>query len=61
MADTSHDEAVSQAGRALVARRWGPAAVVRAAAVVIARAGELPEAVRAELHQATEQKGADAS
>jgi hypothetical protein len=51
MADTN--DAASEAARALVARRWGSQAVVKAAQVVITRAGELPEAVRAELHEAT--------
>ena len=49
-----HDDASSEAGRALARHRWGPAAVVRAAAVVISRAHELPDAVRAEVHQVTE-------
>jgi hypothetical protein len=49
----TQDEAASEAGRQLVRRRWGSQAVERAAAVVITRCAELPETVRAELHEAT--------
>jgi hypothetical protein len=58
MADT-HDGAASEAARQLVARRWGSQAVERAAAVVIPRAGELPAATRAALHEATAPPGGE--
>ena len=49
----------SEAARALNAKRWGPTAVVNAAQVVIPRADELPDAVRAELHEATAPPGGE--
>jgi hypothetical protein len=58
MADAQQDTA-SEAARALAAKRWGNAAVVRAAETVIARARELDESTRAELHQATGPAGGD--
>jgi hypothetical protein len=53
------DPDASEAARALNARRWGPTAVVNAAQVVITRADELPDAVRAQLHEATGPAGGD--
>ena len=45
----AHPE-LSEAGRALQARRWDPAVVLaRAAATVISRAAELPPTTRAEV------------
>jgi hypothetical protein len=61
MAERTQDDAVSEAGRQLVARRWGNTAVVRSAEVVIARHAELPESVRAELHQVTGPPGGEPS
>jgi hypothetical protein len=56
---STRDEAVSEAARQLIARRWGSQVVERAAQVVISRVAELPPAVRAQVHEATEQKGAE--
>ena len=58
MADTQ-DDAASEAGRQLVARRWGSQAVERAAAVVISRVAELPDAKRSALHEATAPPGGE--
>jgi hypothetical protein len=44
----------SEAARLLVRQRWGNRGALRAAAVVVERADELPDAVRAAVHQATE-------
>jgi len=49
----AQDDAASEAARALAVKRWGNAAVVRSAQVVISRAAELPDSLRAELHQVT--------
>jgi hypothetical protein len=49
----------SEAARELARARWGSQAVERAAAVVIPRAGELSEAVRAALHEATGPAGGE--
>jgi hypothetical protein len=57
MADTQ----ASEAGAALARARWGDQVVRRAAAVLLERADELPDALREQVHEATEQKGADAS
>jgi hypothetical protein len=55
------DEA-SQAARTLAQMRWTPAARLKAAVdTVISRSADLDDSQRAELRQATEQKGADAS
>jgi len=43
----------SSAGRELARARWGSTAVERAAAVVLARAAELPDTVREQVHEAT--------
>jgi hypothetical protein len=43
-----------EAARALALQRWGTRALVRAAAVVIERADELPEQLRAQVHEVTE-------
>jgi hypothetical protein len=51
MADTN--DAASEAGRALIRRRWGNQVVVRSAQVVIERRDELPDDLREQLHQAT--------
>jgi hypothetical protein len=59
MAERTDD--ASEAGRALVARRWGNQAVVRAAAVVLERASELPDTTRAQLHEATGPPGGEGS
>ena len=53
MADPDATEAARQMNRA----RWGSSKVERAAQVVIPRAGELPEAVRAALHEVTAPPG----
>jgi hypothetical protein len=45
----------SEAARLLVRQRWGNRGAVRAAAVVVERADELPEEVRAAVHEATSQ------
>jgi hypothetical protein len=50
MSDTQE---ASEAGRALVARRWGSQVVQRAAQTVIDRADELPASTRALVHLAT--------
>jgi hypothetical protein len=55
MTDAQDDATV--AARALAAKRWGSAAVVRSAQVVIDRADELPEQVREQVHQATDARG----
>ena len=57
MAD-SHDGA-SEAGRALLARRWGNQVVVRSAQVLIPRISELPDDLREQLHEATAPPGGD--
>jgi hypothetical protein len=51
MADTN--DAGSEAGRALIRRRWGNQVVVRSAHLVLERVDELPDEVREQLHQAT--------
>lgn len=43
-----------EAARALALQRWGTRGLVRAAEVVIARADELPEQLRAQVHEVTE-------
>jgi hypothetical protein len=53
------DEAAQQAARALAAKRWGNAVVVRSAEVVISRVDELPDATRAAVHEATGPAGGD--
>jgi hypothetical protein len=50
---------VSEAARELARIRWGDTKVRRAAAVVLERASELPDALREQVHEATEQKGAE--
>jgi hypothetical protein len=52
MADTN-DDAGSEAGRALIRRRWGNQVVVRSAQVVLERRDELPDDLREQLHEAT--------
>jgi hypothetical protein len=52
MAATNGD-AGSEAGRALIRRRWGNQVVVRSAHTVIERVDELPGDLREQLHQAT--------
>jgi hypothetical protein len=47
------EAARSSAGRALAAARWGDTVVRRSAAIVLARAGELPDELREQLHQVT--------
>jgi hypothetical protein len=49
----------SEAGRALAAARWGSRAVDRAAQVVISRAAELDDSLRAELHEVTGPPGGE--
>ena len=43
-----------QAARELARARWGTRGLERAAAVVIERADELPEQLRAQVHEVTE-------
>jgi hypothetical protein len=53
MADTQE---ASEAARALVAFRWGPPGtreLARSAKTVIERAADLPDDLRAQVHQAT--------
>jgi hypothetical protein len=52
MAATNGD-AGSEAGRALIRRRWGNQVVVRSAQVVIERRDELPGDLREQVHEAT--------
>jgi hypothetical protein len=42
-----------EAAKALALQRWGTRGLVRAAAVVVDRASELPEEMRAAVHEAT--------
>jgi hypothetical protein len=56
MADTSE---ASEAGRALVAARWGNQVAVRSAETVIERAAELPAELRAAVHEATGPAGGE--
>lgn len=51
------DSQASEAARSLARARWGNAVAVRAAHVVIARAGELPPDVAAEVSAATRCRG----
>jgi hypothetical protein len=53
------DRAASEAARQLARSRWGSTKVDRAAQVVIERHAELGEALRAELHQVTEESRDD--
>jgi hypothetical protein len=53
------DAQASEAARELARARWGNAAVVRSAEVVIARADELPDSLREQLHQVTGETSAD--
>jgi hypothetical protein len=55
------DPDLSEHARELNRARWGSQAVERAAAVVLERAAELPDAVRAQLHEATGEASADAN
>jgi hypothetical protein len=48
-----------EAAKALALQRWGTRALVRAAAVVLDRVDELPEEVRAAVHEATGDHEAD--
>ena len=57
--DSAQVSEASAAAQQLARVRWGDTKVRRAAAVVIERVAELPDAVRAELHQMTEQEGVD--
>ena len=56
MADTSE---ASEAGRALVAARWGNTVAVRSAHVVIERVGELPAELVEQLHEVTAPAGGE--
>jgi hypothetical protein len=49
------DAQASEAARELARQRWGDQVVRRAAAIVVERAAELPDAVREQVHQATEE------
>jgi hypothetical protein len=45
------DEAASEAGRALIAKRWGDRVLRRAAATVLERGAGLADSTRADLEQ----------
>jgi hypothetical protein len=52
----------SEAGRALIAGRWGPAGtreLARSANIVIDRADQLPADLREQVHQATAPPGGE--
>jgi hypothetical protein len=53
MADAQDEAARSSAGKLLAAARWGDTVVRRSAAIVLARADELPADLREQLHEAT--------
>jgi hypothetical protein len=55
----AQDDAASEAGRLLARARWGSQAVDRAAELVISRAGELDDSLRAELHEITGPPGGE--